>query len=331
MRQRAQVQKVLSEQRAAERCVLVRRPQQRAGKTECVLPREPSSRTSTGRRWKFFGGDWISEEPDEKLKQVMDSEQASLAYHSWLAFDFDLGEGRTVFDLFLEREAKKLSSGECNFLDGMRGSHLRLYEILEVKTDQGFDLRDLWDDRRLWVRERLATQELATWDVIAGRLGRGAGGEVVFETIPHVYPATAKDGLLKGLRKSHRLFTREFPERSLADFFRSMAPMFHQLWLEQVVLRPMPKIVTADGDSFIFAKVIFDLLDRGALTAALMDHPDVVDHGDGSYTWLERRRRFPAQPRNPFPGGSASRIRDYFPAAGGARKRIPSAPSRRCC
>jgi len=236
---------------------------------------------------ELFWGDWISEEPDEKLKQVMDSEQASLAYHSWLAFDFDLGEGRTVFDLFLEREAKKLSSGEYNFLDGMRGSHLRLYEILEVKTDQGFHLRDLWDDRRLWVLERLATRELATWDVIAGRLGRGAGGEVVFETIPHVYPATAKDGLLKGLRKSHRFFTREFPERSLADFFRSMAPMFHQLWLEQVVLRPMPKIVTADGDSFIFAKVIFDLLDRGALTAALMDHPDVVDHGDGSYTWLE--------------------------------------------
>jgi SEC-C motif len=241
---------------------------------------------------ELFWGDWISEEPDEELKQVMDSEQASLAYHSWFVFDFDLGEGQTVFDLFLEREAKKLSSGECNFMDGMRGSHLRLYEIIEVKVDQGFDLRDLWDDRRLWVRECLATRELATWDVIAGRLGRGAEGEAVFETIPHVYPATAKDGLLKGLRKAHQLFTREFPERSLADFFRSMAPVFHQLWLEQVVLRPMPKIMTSDGDPFVFAKVIFDLLDRDALTTALTGHPDVVDHGDGSYAWLEEAGAF---------------------------------------
>jgi SEC-C motif len=241
---------------------------------------------------ELFWGDWISEEPDEELKQVMDSEQASLAYHSWFVFDFDLGEGQTVFDLFLEREAKKLSSGECNFMDGMRGSHLRLYEIIEVKVDQGFDLRDLWDDRRLWVRECLATRELATWDVIAGRLGRGAEGEAVFETIPHVYPATAKDGLLKGLRKAHQLFTREFPERSLADFFRSMAPVFHQLWLEQVVLRPMPKIMTSDGDPFVFAKVIFDLLDRDALTTALTGHPDVVDHGDGSYAWLEEAGTF---------------------------------------
>jgi hypothetical protein len=222
----------------------------------------------------------------------MDSEQANLAYHSWFAFDFDLGEGRTVFDLFLEREAKKLSSGERNFFDGMCGSHLRLYEILDVKVDQGFDLRDLWDDRRVWVRERLATRELATWDVIAGRLGRGAEGEAVFETIPHVYPATVKDDLLKGILKAHRLFTREFPERSLGDFFRSMAPVFHQLWLEQVVLRPLPKIMTGDGDPFVFAKVIFDLLDRDALTTALTSHPDIVDHGDGSYAWLEEAGAF---------------------------------------
>jgi len=236
---------------------------------------------------ELFWGDWLSEEPDEELKEVMDSEQVNLAYHSWFVFDFDLGEGRTMFDLFFERESKKLSSGESNFLDGMRGSHLRLYEILEVKVDQGFDLRDFWDDRRVWVRERLATRELATWDVIAARLGRGAGGEAVFETIPHVYPATAKDELLKGLRKAHRIFTSEFPERSIADFFKSMAPVFHQLWLERVVLRSAPKILTGDGEPFVFAKVIFDLVNRDTLQNVLAVHPDVVDHGDGSYAWLE--------------------------------------------
>jgi hypothetical protein len=236
---------------------------------------------------ELFWGDWLSEEQDEELERVMDSEQANLAYHSWFAFDFDLGEGRAVFDLFLEREAKKLSTGEWNYFDGMRGSHLRLYEVLEVKPDQGFDLRDLWDDRRLWVRERLGTRQLAIWDVIAARLGRGAGGEAVFETISHVFPATVKDNLLKGLHKAHRFFTRKFPARSTADFFRSMAPVFHQLWLEQVVLRPLPKLVTSDGEPVIFAKVIFDFLDSQAIRAALTGHPDIVDHGDGSYGWLE--------------------------------------------
>jgi hypothetical protein len=236
---------------------------------------------------ELFWGDWLSDEPDEELEEVMDSEQASVAYNGWFVFDFDLDEGRTVVDLFLEREEKRLSSGERNFLDDMRGSRLRLYEILEVKVDQGFELRDLWDNRRFWMRERLATRKLAIWDIIAARIGRGPEEEAVFETIAHVYPAAAKDDLLKGLRKAHRIFTGEFPEQGIDDFFRSMAPVFHQLWLEQVALRPSPKIITGDGEPFIFAKVIFDLLDRHALIAALSGHPDVVDHGDGSYAWLE--------------------------------------------
>ena len=240
----------------------------------------------------LFWGDWLLENPDDELNQLMKSEQVSIAYHSWFVFDFDLGEGRTMFDLFLEREGRKLSSGEGDYLEGMHGSHLRLYEILEVKTDLGLEVRDLWDDRCLWVRERLATRQLATWDVIVARAGQGAGAEAVFETIPHVYPATDKDDLLKGLRKAHRMFTVEFPEKSSVDFFRSMGPIFHQLWLDRVVFRPRPKIVTGDGEPFVFAKVIFDIRHPEDIAERLAGNPDIADHGDASYVWLEEAGAF---------------------------------------
>lgn len=237
--------------------------------------------------FKIFWGDWLLDDPDKELKQVMDLEQVEIAYNSWFAFDFDLGNGRRPVDFFLDREGEQLNPGERNYLDGMRDSHLRLYEILAVKADQGFDLRDLWDDERVRVAERLATRHVVTWDMIAARVGRGEGGETVLETIPHIYPATAKDDLLKDLRKAHRVFTRRFPKKSIADFFKSMAPFFHQSWLERVALRPFPKVRTAEGDPFIFAKVIFEVKDRGAVLAKLGGHADVVDHGDGTYAWLE--------------------------------------------
>jgi len=241
---------------------------------------------------ELFWGDWLSEEPDEELNQVMDSEQVNLAYHSWFVFDFNLGESRTLLDLFLEREGERLSSRERRYLEGMRGSHLRLYEVLDVKPDEGIEIRDLWEDKRMWVPERLATRQLVAWDVIAARVGRGAEGEVVFETVPHVYPAGAKDDLLKGLRKAHRIFTREFPQKSIADFFKSMAPVFHQLWLERVALRPLPKIMTAEGDPFIFGKVLFDMVDRSSVTKSLAGRPELVDHSDGSYGWVEKAGAF---------------------------------------
>lgn len=237
---------------------------------------------------QLFWGDWLEQLPDLDLERVMDSELADIAYHSWFAYDWDLDEGRTLFDMFLDREVRDLSTGERNFLDGMRASHLRLYEILTVKPDQGFELRDLWDDRRLYVRERSATRQLVTWDLIVGRIGPSGDGEIVFETLPYVFPAAVKDDLLKGLRKAHRVFIEEFGDGNIAEFFKRMAPVFHKLWLEHVALPPRPKLITGDGEPFVFAKVMFDLLDRQAAVDALAKRDDdIVDHGDGSYGWLE--------------------------------------------
>ena len=240
----------------------------------------------------LFWGDWLSDKPDHNLEKVMTSEQVEIAYNSWFAFDFDCGGGRRMLDVYLETEGNKLSSGELNYLNGLRGSHLRLYEILEVKPDQGFEVRDLWDDRRLYVRERAATRQIVPWDLVVARIGWGGDGETVFETLPYLFRAAEKDDLLKGLRKAYQVFTHEFPNEEIPDFFRRMAPVFHKLWLERVALPPRPKLITGDGEPFIFAKVIFDLLDREAAIRSFADRDDIIDHGDGSYVWLEPAGNF---------------------------------------
>ena len=285
----------------------------------------------------LFWGDWLSEKPDHQLEEVMTSEQVEIAYNSWLAFDFDCGGGRRMLDDYLETEGNKLSSGELNYLNGLRGSHLRLYEILEVKPDQGFEVRDLWDDRRLYVRERAATRQIVVWDLIVARIGPGGDGETVFETIPYLFRAADKDGLLKGLRKAHQVFTHEFPNEEISDFFKRMAPVFHKLWLERVALPPHPKLITGDGEPFIFARVIFDLLDREAAIRSLADRDRYrrsrrrqlrLARAGGQFTAQCRHdelRRKTRRARNHFSKTrreSAGRVADLF--AGAARFRAIS-------
>lgn len=235
----------------------------------------------------LFWGDWLLEEPDHRLEDVMALEQVEIAYNSWFAFDFDCGGAPRMLDFYLESEGNKLSPGELHYLQGLRGSHLRLYEILEVKPDQGIEVRDLWEDRQFFVRERAATRQLVAWDLIVGRIGLAGDGETVFETLPYLFRAADKDDLLKGLRKAHQVFAQEFPDEDICGFFRRMAPVFHHLWLERVALPPRPKLITGDGEPFIFAKVIFDLIDRETAIRSLAERDDIVDHGDGSYGWLE--------------------------------------------
>jgi len=46
-------------------------------------------------------------------------------------------------------------------------------------------------------------------------------------------------------------------------------------------------MVTGTGEPMIFAKVVFDLLDRDAANRALAARQDLVDQADGSYLWLQ--------------------------------------------
>src|SRR5438552_3730750 len=63
--------------------------------------------------------------------------------------------------------------------------------------------------------------------------------------------------------------------------------MFFHLWLDRVALRPPPRMVSAEGDELLLGKTVFDILDAGALAAALAAHPALDFQDDGSYMWFE--------------------------------------------
>lgn len=166
------------------------------------------------------------------------------------------------------------------------------YQVTDVKLD-GLRLLDLWAGEQVWVEERRATHQLVRWDLVAVRLIRGAAGGLVIEGMPYLYPVGSKEVLLRNLRRSHREFKRSAPLATLADFFGRVTPLFHHFWLETVSFRPLPKLVTAEGDSLIFARAIFDVRDREALLAALDNHPDLHrEDDDDSYAWFEDTPEF---------------------------------------
>jgi hypothetical protein len=221
----------------------------------------------------------------------MHSGQVQTAYFTWFIFDLSLDDDRTVTDSFLEREGGKLSPGERSYLELMRDSHLRLYEVLETKRNQGVALRDLWDGKRLWVVEGLASRRLVSGDIFAARVARESSGESVFETEPYLFWPSDKDQLVKGFCRAYRIFTVQLKEKGTVNFFKKMGPLFHQWWLELVALAPPPKIICAeDGQRFVFADVVFDLLDRRALDDALAARPEFAKNSDGSYAWFQDAR-----------------------------------------
>ena len=213
-------------------------------------------------------------------------EQGQTYFQDWFTTDFRLGTGPTLLELFLERSRRGLRSGELRYLGRARLSHFRLYEVLGVRPDEGFDLRDLWAGTRLRVQERLATRQVVQWDILAARVVLGPNNVPVLDGPPYLYPARIKDTLVKDLKRLHRRFRRRIPGDDV-DFLKRFGWVFFAWWVEHVVVRPRIALRTAEGDEMVFSHAVFDVRDREALERALAGHADLERQDDGSYAWLE--------------------------------------------
>lgn len=240
-----------------------------------------------------FWGEWLDRRSRDDLLRAMELDESRLAFNEWFVFDYKLPGGSTIIELLLDREGDRLRTGEQRYLERMRLSHVRPYEVMRVRLDEGLDLRDLWTRETIQVQERRGTHQIVQWDVLVARVALGEHGVPVIDGYTYLLPATETEPLLKRLRREHREFKREFPDADLAAFFKQVAMIPFHLWLDRVALRPLPKVVTAEGDEVLLAKTAFDILDGAALSAALAAHAALERQDDGSYTWFEEVERAP--------------------------------------
>ena len=232
---------------------------------------------------RFWGGA-LGLIPGDERPEVR--EQGEAFFQDWFTTDCKLESGRTLVELFLEREGRRLRSGERRYLERARLTHLRPYEVVGVRLHEGLDLLDLWAGKRIRVQERLATRQVVQWDVLAARVMLGPAGIPLLDGAPYLYPARAKDAIMKELRGLHRRFRRRVPGDDV-DFFKRFGSVYFLWWIEHVVLASRLAFRTAEGDELVFASAVFDVRDREGLDRALGSHPDLDRQEDGSYAWFE--------------------------------------------
>lgn len=237
----------------------------------------------------FWSGrpEWAS---DEEYDAVIASENGAMAFHPWLMYDFEWQRRETLLDLYLSRHGDALGAGERSYLDAMRTSQVRLYEIVAVRLDEGFDLRDLETDHVVPVRERAATHQLVVWDVLAARLAPAPEGATFIENVHAWFGADAKGELERALRRARREQAKGPRAGDDIGFWRVFSVFVSDLWVSRVALPPLPVITTTDGEPVAFVRAVFDVADPAALHGLLDASDDLSADDDRRYTWLDGSR-----------------------------------------
>lgn len=124
-----------------------------------------------------------------------------------------------VIDEFLEQAP--LGRGARSFLEAMRASSMRLYEVMETVPGVSVALRDLVEGGEVTVAERTASRQLVRHECLAARvLPRGCSGQAELERGLLRIPELIREGLVSAAREERQQYFAERPGASLRCWTR---------------------------------------------------------------------------------------------------------------
>jgi SEC-C motif len=211
---------------------------------------------------------WGELDPEETA--LADNETLELmseqVFDWWFFFDYEHEPGRYVVDALLKL-TPSLPRGARSFLELARATTLRVYQVTEVRPGVGMVLRDAVTGRETRVGERLGSQQMRRWDVIATRImPAGSTGDPVLDGGVLPIAMDRAEPLIEWLRSVVESAAGETDEPSEKDTYASVVPDIHRAWVAPMAA---PKLVNFDGDPVLLARAYFDLAQPEAAFAAL--------------------------------------------------------------
>lgn len=210
------------------------------------------------------------------------AQMSQMAFDGWLFYDFQLDPGRHVVDVFLE-SAQGLSLPERRYLQAMKATAMRLYEIIDVRPGDSVTLRDLVGGEVVRVRERTASRMLQCWTWVAARVNaRGPSGLPEFDSGVLPMPPMRHEEILATINEELAWQRKSDPEAGERQHWAELAPVFHGFWRSPM---PLPRMVNYDGHPMVFTTVRFEVEDLEGLEAAL-DRSPSLEREDGERRWV---------------------------------------------
>jgi hypothetical protein len=218
------------------------------------------------------------------------SEQSDAIFDSWFSFDCQLLEGRPAVDPFLELQGD-LPAGQRAFLEMLRETSMRLYEVMDAVPGVSLTLRDVLESDRVTVHERLGSRSLSRFEWLVARVApRGASGEPEIETGLMQIPELLRESVRSQLAAYREDFLREDARADIRDFYKEMVPFFHGAWAGAILDPIVPALRNTDGEESVITRVTFDVTDAAALSTAL-DTSAELTREDSRWGWSGKNQR----------------------------------------
>lgn len=188
--------------------------------------------------------------------------------------------GERLVDIFLRERGAELAAEQREVLEAYRRAAFSMYEVQDVRIDEGVELLDLLSGERLFVSEKLGTRQLVRYDLMLAWIYWLGGRCLLGGALSHV-PRRFRDPVLEALREASK--GKGAGPRRLA----ALALAGHRRLRHELDIEPLPEIRNTDGEDLVVSKALYECSDPSGVRDVLSSRPDFEDHGEGSFGWID--------------------------------------------
>ncbi|GJL74740.1 SEC-C metal-binding domain-containing protein [Nitrosomonas sp.] len=183
---------------------------------------------------------------------------------------------QTLAQLFLEKHRKQLEPLLVRYIEQCCSAHYSFYDIVSVRTGDGFLLRDIMTGEEEYVTEHAGSQNAQAGDIVFGKFVKLDHVAVLEASASIFFPPVEKRSILD-LRENICEVENPPSQALLRDYDYDMLEIYHEIY-DRLNNPVMPKIQNADGDELLFHRLKYDIdSPRQAFDALKQLSPDTTD------------------------------------------------------
>jgi hypothetical protein len=204
----------------------------------------------------------------------------------WSLCDVEMRDGRTIVGCFLA-SGVEMAPGERAYLDRLAGSHLALYEVVDVVPEDGIRLGDVWGGRPAWVRERTGSHTLAPGDLLAGRLVECGPGVSLLAGDAVPFPQEEREALVASLEETFAVWLRRRARDDRSRFLKGAGFLFNNCAVDRAL---DVDFRAPDGEVVEVCEARYHIEDCESMAEWIARHPAFRESGD-AWECVEQAQR----------------------------------------
>ncbi len=164
---------------------------------------------------------------------------------------------RTLGQAYLDKKSRHLDPLLVHYIEQCCATPFSFYDVLSVRPDDGFTLRDIFTGAEIDVTEHSGSRQSQTGDILFAKVVKIDGVAMLEACAPVMFPPIEKSAILK-LRKKMERRNKTLTAEVLREYLYDMLGVYHDI-TDRLLNPSLPQLQNTDNDPLLPHRLVYEI------------------------------------------------------------------------